>query len=207
MKKLILFSVAILLSIGVMAQGVNFGVKAGLNLPTITGDDTDNLSSFATYHAGVVAEIEVSDQFSVQPECMFSCQGAEYTDSEDDEILYDGKFLFAYINVPVMAKFEVTEGLNLEAGPQLGFLIEATDEFESDSFSGEEDIKEDIKGTDVSLNFGASYDFPNGIFVGARYNLGLTDINDFEGTDAKNQNAVFQFSVGYLFGKKANKED
>ncbi|WAC02882.1 hypothetical protein N7U66_04435 [Lacinutrix neustonica] len=67
MKKL-LFTAAIV-ALGfttVNAQEVKFGAKAGVNLATIGGDaeDVDGLTSF---HVGGVAEIMVSEKFSVQP--------------------------------------------------------------------------------------------------------------------------------------------
>lgn len=198
MRKLV-FSMALLMCLSSFGQ-VEFGVRAGLNLPTLTGDDTDNLSSFATYHAGAFANIEVSDNFSVQPECMFSCQGADYEESEG----YDGRFELAYINVPVMAQFEVTPGLCLEAGPQVGFLLSAEDQYDAIDFedSGTEDIKDELKSIDFGLNFGASYAFGNGLAVGARYNLGLSNIVDSEDFDGEIKNGVFQFSVAYtIFGR------
>jgi len=40
----------------------------------------------------------------------------------------------------------------------------------------------------------------SGLNFGARYNLGLSNIWDFEGSDDfKNQNNVIQVSVGYMF--------
>jgi len=172
------------------------GLKAGANFSTISGDDTDNVKTLTAFHVGGVAEVPVSDNFSVQPELLYSSQGAKYEESEG----YDGKFKFDYINVPVMAKFNVSNGLSLEAGPQVGFLMSAKDEYNSTGDSGEEDIKDFVKGLDFGLNIGAGYRLESGLNFGARYNLGLSNINDFEGADDfKNQNGVIQLYVGYFF--------
>lgn len=59
---------------------------------------------------------------------------------------------------------------------------------------------DEIKGIDFGINFGLGYKLASGIFLDARYNLGLSNINDLEGSDElKNQNQVIQVSVGYLF--------
>jgi hypothetical protein len=98
------------------AQGnINFGAKAGLNLATLTGD-VQGEETKTGFHIGGMAEISLNDKFSVQPELLFSTQG---TDSEFGD---DGINL-SYINLPVMAKYYVTEGLSIEAGPQIGFLV------------------------------------------------------------------------------------
>ena len=196
---------AVLAIASINAQGVELGVKAGLNVPTLVGDNTDNLSSFATYHAGVFANIEVSENFSVQPECMFSCQGAEYEESEG----YDGEFVLGYLNVPVMAKYEVAEGFNVEVGPQIGLLLMAEDRYENEFESGEDDVKDSFKDIDFGVNFGASYELANGLGFGARYNLGLSNIVDEEGIDDKVRNSVFQFFVSYVIfnPNKKNNDD
>ena len=194
MKNLCLTLFALLVMTSINAQGVKAGVKAGMNIPTITGDNTDNLSSFVTYHVGAFANIEVSDTFSIQPECMFSCQGAEYTESEG----YDGEFVLGYLNVPVMASLEVAEGFSVQAGPQIGILLSAEDKYENEFESGEEDAKEFFKDIDFGVNFGASYEFANGIGVGARYNLGISNILEDDGGEyGEARNSVFQFSVFY----------
>ena len=193
MKKVVLIFVALLFSVTANAQDLNFGVKAGLNLSSITGDETDDLSSLTSFHAGVMADISISETFSVQPEIIYSAQGTKYDDSDG----FDGKFKFDYLNIPIMAKVEVTEGLSVEAGPQIGFLLSAKDEYESASESGEDDVEEFFKSTDIAVGLGVSYAMETGLYVGARYNLGVTDIWDID-SGITNQNGVFQLSVGYF---------
>jgi len=175
----------------VNAQEVKFGAKAGVNFATIGGDDTGDLSSRTGFHVGGVAEIGISEKFSVQPELVYSAQGA----TEDFEGV-DVDWKFDYLNVPVMAKYMVADGFSIEAGPQIGFLLSAKVEG-----GGEEvDIKDEVSGIDFGFGFGAGYKMESGLNFSARYNLGLSNINDFEGSDDfSNQNNVFQISVGYFF--------
>ena len=195
MKKTILLVAVALIGFNANAQSVDFGVKAGVNFASVSGDDTDDLNSRTGFHFGVIAGIPVSDNFSVQPELVYSQQGTEYSASEG----YDGKYKLDYLNIPIMAQFQVADGLHLEAGPQFGFLLSANEEYNSPGDSGEEDVSDFIKGTDISVGVGASYTMASGLGIGARYNLGVSEI--FEENSGKNQNSVIQISVSYLFGK------
>jgi len=201
MKKLFLFIAVGLFVINTNAQdkptsdeGVKFGVKAGVNFATITGDDTEDVKSKTGFHIGGVVEIPISDAFSVQPELLYSSQGAK-----EDSDFGEGKLNLDYINVPIMAKYYVSEGFSLEAGPQVGFLINSKLEFEGES----EDIKDETTGIDFGLNFGVGYKMETGLNFGVRYNLGLSniwDFSDFDGLDEfNNKNGVFQISIGYMF--------
>ena len=173
------------------AQEVKFGAKTGLNLASITGDETDGIESRTAFHVGAVAEISVSDKFSVQPELLYSAQGAK---DSFEGIDVDAKI--DYLNLPIMAKYYVAEGFSLELGPQVGFLLSAKAEGGGESI----DFKDETKGIDFGANFGVGYKLESGLNFGARYNLGLSNINDGEDSDDfKNQNSVIQLSVGYFF--------
>ncbi len=205
-KQVILIAVAIFSFGAMQAQDIRFGAKAGVNFASIGGEDTD-AEGKTGFHIGGLVEIMLTDQFAIQPELLYSAQGAK-TEEVQGGITFKDKLKLDYINIPIMAKYYVTEGLALEAGPQIGFLVSANTEFEvegddDDNFefeSGEEDISEFINGLDLAVGLGASYRLDMGVFFGVRYNLGLSNINDFEGSDDfKQQNNVFQLSVGYLF--------
>ena len=199
MKKLMLLAaVAVFGLSSVNAQEVKFGAKAGLNIANIGGDaeDVDALTSF---HLGGVAEIVISEKFSVQPELLYSAQGSKSEESFDG-ITFESKLKLDYINIPIMAKYYVAEGFSVEAGPQVGFLISANEEFEGGGESGEEDVKDGFKGIDFGFGIGAGYKMDSGLNFSARYNLGLANIADGEGSDDYSiQNNVFQISVGYFF--------
>ncbi len=186
-----LFAVIAVFGFTASAQEVNFGAKAGVNFASIGGDDVGDLDGRTGFHVGVIAEISISEKFSVQPELLYSAQGAKES-FEGQEI----KLNADYLNVPIMAKYYVAEGFSIEAGPQIGFLMSAKAKVGSE----EEDLKDSIKGTDFGINFGVGYKMDSGLNFGARYNLGLADINDGEDSgSSKLHNNVIQVSVGYFF--------
>jgi len=218
MKKQVLLIAIAIFSYGVtQAQDIRFGAKAGVNFASIGGDDTSGVSGRTGFHIGGLVEILLTEKFAVQPEILYSAQGFSY---ENQDEFFDTKVSnetnLDYINIPVMAKYYVTEGLALEAGPQLGFLISANNEVEIQGGgdddpqfeTGESDVSDFYSGFDLGLAAGASYRLDMGVFFGARYVLGLSNIND-NGTNIglidididsfKQQNNVFQVSVGYAF--------
>jgi Outer membrane protein beta-barrel domain len=197
MKKVLLFFVTAMFGIAIINAQIAFGAKAGVNFSDITGENVDSFDGRTSFHFGAVAEIEISEKFSFQPELLFSSQGSDYSeDFEGDD--FDGTVKVNYLNVPLMAKYYVTEGLSIEAGPQIGFLLSATDEYDDE----EDDIDEFLKSTDFGLNLGLGYKLDSGLFFNARYNLGLSDNLDadgFETDGAEYKNSVIQISVGYFF--------
>lgn len=187
MKKLVWTAIAVVsLTVGT-AQEVKFGAKAGLNLATLPPELTE---SRTTFHLGGMAEIELTDVFSIQPELLYSAQGSKDQDDSDN----NETFRVDYLSLPVLAKYYLINGLSVEAGPQLGFLLSA--EVEDNGQTA--DLKDVTKGLDLGLAFGVSYKMDNGLNFGLRYFLG-SDVNDIEEDTEEFKNRVFQVSIGYFF--------
>ncbi len=178
MKKVVLVTVIAVLGLtNVNAQEIKFGVKGGLNFAYISGDNTDDIDPITDFNFGLLAEIPISEKISFQPELLYSGQGSSVA--------------LNYLNIPLMGKYYLTKGLSLEAGPQIGFLLAAKDDGT--------DVKDLYNTVDFGVNFGLGYKLGNGLHFGARYNLGLSNINNIDGFSDKNKNQVFQLSVGYFF--------
>ena len=209
MKKLLIITMT-LAAFTLQAQDVTFGAKAGLNFASLDITDS-NIDGRTSFHLGITAEFEMSDTFSIQSELLYSAQGA--TEDAGETIgttVYndDYKFKLNYLQIPVMAKFYVSEGLSLEVGPQIGFLLSADVENDYstidngtvlDSGSIEVDYKDFMKSVDFGLNFGLGYKLDSGLNFGLRYNLGLNDVYDVDGSNAEIKHSVLQLSVGFNF--------
>ena len=161
------------------AQTVKIGIKAGLNYANFNGSDikTDAITS---YHAGLVAEIGLLNSFSIQPELLYSTQGASYKNAIDE---YQNEL--GYLSIPVMLKLYVTKSLSLEAGPQASFLLSKKDEFNLN----------DYNTFDFGVNAGLGLQITKSLFAQARYTLGLTEVSK----NADIKNSVVQVSVGIMF--------
>ena len=131
---------------------------------------------------GFYSEIPINEKFSFQPELMYSIQGF----SVDDKVT-----TLNYLNLPLMGKYYLTKKLSIEAGPQVGFLLSAK--------GPSRNAKDNFKTLDFGVNFGLGYKLNNGLNFGARYNFGLSNINDVSGSSDKLRNGVLQVTVGYSF--------
>jgi len=191
MKKIILFTaLAMFAFTTVSAQGINVGAKAGLNLASVNGDDTDDVDGRTAFHVGGVVNIEISELFAVQPEIVYSAQGFTQTVDLGDLGSFESTARLDYINIPVLADITLIEGLSLQGGPQFG--INVTSEVEVNGETGELD---GIESLDIAAAIGAQYELPMGLFFQLRYVTGLTEIA--EGGNVKNTN--LSVSAGWFF--------
>lgn len=165
---------------------VRFGLKAGLNVSSLSNSDTNSKAGF---YGGVFANIPVAQDFSVQPEVLYSGMGAKAKANSDVKLNMD------YIAVPVMLQYNALPNLYVEAGPQFSFLVSA----KGKDNNGSVDVKEGFKTFDFGLGLGAGYYFTPNIGVNVRYVAGLTDVvkNRIGGDSSKN--GVFQVGLAYKF--------
>ena len=188
MKK-ILFSIVItLLAFNICAQNITYGAKAGLNITSInrTSERAEIELKYA-FHIGVTSKVEISELFSIQAELLYSSQG--YSISEVDGFEYDYTSSLNYINLPLMAIYNVGSVFSLEAGPQIGYLIGAPDTSRSNlSF---------YRPIDFSFNFGLGFKLNSRTSLGLRLNRGLNDIS--KNKDYSTKNIVAQLSFNYNF--------
>jgi hypothetical protein len=197
MKFSIVLMTAVLITGSVSAQHgnapagqVNLGIKGGVNLYNVHNDDNTKYDLRIGYNFGLLGHIHLNNHFAIQPEIVYSAQGAKQTDDNGtNELNLD------YINVPVLFQYMFDNGLRLQAGPQVGFLISAKSKTDNNTI----DIKNDLNPIDFAISFGMSYVFPpTGFGIDARYNLGLSNINK-NGT-VNSTNRGFQFGMFYIFG-------
>jgi hypothetical protein len=172
------------------AGHVNIGIKGGVNLYSIHNDNNIKYDPRVGYHFGLLGHIHLNEHFAIQPEIVYSAQGATYK-----PLNVTTKYNLDYLNVPVLFQYMFDNGLRLQAGPQVSFLIGAKSKTNSTTI----DIKNDFNPIDIALSMGASYVFPpTGFGIDARYNLGLGNINK-NGT-VNSTNMGFQFGMFFIFG-------
>ncbi|MBK8951725.1 MAG: PorT family protein [Chitinophagaceae bacterium] len=189
MKKVLLSLVVIATTVFVSQAQVSFGAKAGLNLYNFSGSDADGFDSKVGFNVGGLVNIPVSDNFSVQPELIFSTEGAKASEGS-----VTMNYNMNYLNIPIMLQYNTASGFYAEAGPQIGLLMSAKVKVDSES----EDIKDSFKSTNFSLGIGLGYRLANGLGFGARYNLGLGNIVDETDVDVKL--GGFPVGVSFKFG-------
>ncbi len=187
---------AVLMPAMVSAQDFSWGAKAGLNIAKLkmsVGTISASTDDLVSFHAGLYGKIKTSEKFFIQPEFIYSAQGGKGD---------GGNFNMGYLNVPVMLAFVFTPGISLQAGPQVGFLMNAT-------VDGA-DVKSEMNSVDFGAGFGLGVERPSGFSFSFRYNIGFS--NTLSSALASSlaglgfgtvsmTNQVMQFSVGYRLSK------
>lgn len=118
-----------------------------------------------------------------------------------------------YLNIPVLAKAYVYNGINVFVGPQFSFNVKdkITMEYGGKEL-GKVNTTDFVENFDLAIMMGVGYQFESGLFVNANYNLGLLAVfkeDEFTitGENAAHtitdglstRNRVFQNSAGWRF--------
>lgn len=144
------------------AQEIEYGLKGGLNIVSITDDDYPFRGRLG-FMLGMVMNTSINEKLDIQGELLYSDQGA--APIVDDPIRAE------YVNIPISIHYQIYDVLYLHAGPQFGFKINDNLEFPLAELIG-------INTFDFSVIAGLGVHFESGIVIEARYNLGITNIID-----------------------------
>jgi hypothetical protein len=190
MKRLYLFLLAACSFAAANAQ-IQFGIKAGANFSNLTGDDIGDAKTKVGFHGGAFVGVPLFSTFSLQPEVVYSDQGAKFSDEETT-----AKLNAEYLNIPVLFKYNNPSGFFAQTGPQIGFLMSAKIKVDGQSVND----KDAFKSTDFSWAVGIGYLIKSvNVGIDARYNIGLSNVAKDSGNGSV-KNSVFQVGLFYVFG-------
>ncbi|HLV45814.1 MAG TPA: porin family protein [Flavobacterium sp.] len=210
MKKLILSVGAVfMLSLGVHAQRhhsnpVTTSIKVGANLSNVSGQ-AQEIRPLFHIAGGVEFPLSYYKQFAVQLELMYSAQG--YKGKEYEQVTFEGEDFGSekledakldYLYIPLTLKYYLGDNFAIEAGGQIGYLMNASGGFDihkanvyRDRLSEAQnnldqalfeagyrskDYKDYYETMDYGLVFGINAQMNNGIYLNFRYYLGMQDI-------------------------------
>jgi hypothetical protein len=210
MKYIILALLIITMSFGlVYAQSV-FGIKGGMNISRITGQDAVASSdSHLGMHAGFLMQYNLMEALVLQPELLYTQKGYNYKYYLGD-VHYVKRTSFDYIEMPVLVKLNVaTSDVQFQpyVGGAVSYLVSArakqTIESGDTSISNDVDVSDQVNNLAYGFVVGAEFVFMKKYILGGRYNFGLSNIykDDQPEIGSDVQNGVFMLSLGYLFNK------
>lgn len=172
------------------AQGFHVGAKAGTNINKIAGRSFDDAAQYGLSLGGY-AEIDFAKKWGIQPEVLWN-QSKTTTASDIGTVYPEGlvnqEIILNYLTIPVLLTYKPVPVLSLQAGPQFGILLSQTQNFIYN-------VQDAFKKGDLSVLFGAQVNL-GGFKVGARYYIGLTNINDIDNED-KWTNQGIQAYIGF----------
>jgi hypothetical protein len=188
MKKSILLLAMLVVSSTTFSQ-VTFkpGARAGINLANVSETEGDTKTDF---YIGGLLEMQFSSFYALQPEVVYSRQGAKskFSGVDDLELQYVGLSIANKFSPfkDIGLHFIVGPGIDIKVGDNVDYLETAAVDF---VFFG-----------------GIGYELPFGLSVEARFKQGILDVDDgfteFGGNgyaDDNNLNGVFQIGVAYKF--------
>ncbi|WP_051268112.1 porin family protein [Terrimonas ferruginea] len=175
-----------------------FGAKAGVNINKIEGQ-AFNESFRYNYMLGGFLQWNFSRRFGIQPEINFTQTSSEITSDETD--IYDDIFLggdqkkakLNYFKIPILLNIDIgqSQRVKLQLGPQWGQLMNS----KVDSLR--QPGRDIFRKGEFSLLGGLLLQLPL-INIGARYEMGLTNLNDVSNQD-KWRSQAFHIFAGVTF--------
>jgi len=192
------------------ANAQNFGFKGGYNYSSFNGDvaKDNTLKGLSGFYVGALLELPLGDVLSLQPEVIYSRQGAAW---ERKNILGEFKkdLKLDYLNIPVMAKVNLGP-LFLQGGVQFGFLVGKPEvSYTRGAQRVTEKVDKDAYAAfDFGVGAGLGVNLSQHFFVEARYTHSLTNALDPNNNSLKNahisddnnfKNAVLSLGLGVKF--------
>jgi hypothetical protein len=160
---------------------VDLGPKIGINLSKLDGESWDG--GYKTNLLGGVFLNVHSNRFGVQVEGLFT-QTTYITGSSFDSIYHEyvnagkdslehGSFRISYFNIPLMAQVRILSRVWLQVGAQYSGVVSVRDK---DEFL--KDAEGLFNSGSISGVGGLWIDVSRRVNVGARYVMGLSNLND-----------------------------
>lgn len=193
------------ISVSALAFSQQFGLKGGATISSISDDGYDKTKSKTGFYAGAFVNIPASELISIQPEIIYNNLGSEVRGKHLVYGEYTRKLNLNYVAVPIMFQFKATPQFYIEAGPELGFLVNVNSKtaWNSSSTTTITELKtNDFNKFNLGLGLGAGFDINKRFGINARYVAGFSDItkpNSDPSVNAKNKNNGFQLGVNLKF--------
>lgn len=187
----VLFIPLLMAALHSRAQGIHLGIKAGANLFKMDGESFSQEFQFG-YAVGAFSEVYFTPNWGIQPELMFN--QTNYRTATSFSSVYDisgyddVKGKLNYLSIPVLLSFRPLPFLSLLGGPQFGILLNSNEHLVNNA-------EDAFKKGDVSLVGGAQLNLAK-LKVGARYVLGLNNINNISNSDVNWKNQGWQLYAG-----------
>jgi len=174
------------------------GIEAGLNLSSTINSPNAYFSTggIAGFNIGVIFEVPIASPLTLSPEILYSQKG--YT-----AITVNGNLTqhTQFMDVPLLAKFAIGQGISLYAGPQLSYLATLKNTYDNGFVTASEGLY-DNSSNKIYLDgvAGISLGINDNIDLRARYTIDLQQNNANGNVYVPGyRNQVLQFGLGFKF--------
>jgi Outer membrane protein beta-barrel domain len=212
--------ISLLLGDKLNSGNIEFGLDGGLNLSNQSGLSQSKMLS--TFNLGFYFDIKLKQSpwmihTGVIVKSNVGAAGLPVYSLNDQDL--DNAFTggsverkLSYFHVPVLMKYKFNNHFFVEAGPQLGLLYKAYDEFsntvQGDDLTYRSEIRDGYHRLDAGITTGIGYRLMggHGMNLGVRYYYGLVDVViDDSGASVANRSLYFTAGIPIGAGKAAEK--
>ncbi len=184
------------------AEGSYAGVRGGVNMADITGDDAEGLGTRNRFMGGAFYGIDWED-FGVRIDGLYVQKGAEGDFAAPDGDVHETIIRLDYLELPVLFMVGFPTGdefaVNLFAGPTFGFNLKAEAEIPEHGETVEMDVETFELG--AAIGGGFEYILSSMSFVAdLRYAMGGSSISDE--FDGKNSGVGVTVGVKFPLGAR-----
>ncbi len=196
-KQYIILGLLLITVNAIFSQGqkINIGVTAGINYASLSSSESESLTDYkgkVGFLVGGFATIRLTKAIAIQPELLFSLQGANFSIDPNKVFIsgdpsspaffseIEGTINEAMILVPVTVIFDFNDTIEMQVGPQLGYnihreIIYSTDiQMDGDFFK----LESDSKKAELGAILGVGYNFSKKFLLSMRYAYGVTKRQD-----------------------------
>jgi hypothetical protein len=180
------------------AQGLTWGLKAGVNLATFSSDEQPNpdYKLMVGLVGGGYVTWRIGGRLDFQPEVLIGQQGASLGSD-----VADAKIKIDYLTVPLLLRYRLSSssgGLSVYGGPSLATKLRARASAEFGGDTVTTDISDQIETLDFGVAAGVMYE-KGRYTIDGRYTFGLGNINTEVDNPGKVHNRVITGLVGVRF--------
>jgi hypothetical protein len=191
--------VLLLASGSAAAQGLRPGVKAGVNLATVSLGGDEGGAAFDSrigLVAGIFAAWRPVSWLELQPEVLVTSKGAALGEEG-----LDSRLALDYLEVPILARVtRRVSGVTVyaAAGPTVAWLLRAKTRTVFSGATEEIDLKDDVEPFDYGVAMGGGVEI-GAVVIDGRYTLGLADIDADRGDAITIRTRAISVTAGFRF--------
>ena len=186
------------------STGIGIGIKGGVNFANVNSTSALSTSNTSGYMIGAFFAPPGGRAIGFRTEFIFSHQGYDYKTNTNT-----GNVSLNYILMPQLMTLDITRFVQLQAGAQLAFLLNAKADSSKPTGTGNAQYDAMMKNFNkINYGFAGGIEIHpwKGILVGARYNISRGDMFSTQGTSSTApsflpdmKKNVLQVFAGYRF--------
>lgn len=164
-----------------------WGIAMAFVLANIGGDFTDDNSFRGTFMFGVFAMYALTTQLYLLPSLYYIGLGTSFSDSS-----FDVSLRLAYLMLPILVMYAITEQWKVGLGPYFGFLLSAKNKGDG----VDQDVKDFVSGFDFGIKIAVMYKVSEYLSLSLGYLHGVTNLSDNNSSESfKQYNRAIMFAA------------